>query len=249
MNNLVLSEKRRKLSFLSAFVPAKKREFETKRAEQELNNFTLHQLKEFNTSVNKEQVGRMALASSITAIAAKLAKVDGVANNHEIINFKQLYSLPKISTDYNVMFAEALNDRISFEHYATRLLIYTSSNSSMIKEFFDSCFRFAAVDGEIKPAEILFLHKLSEIFGFSKEYFLDMVRSCVMPPVFDPYLVFSLRPNFSEKDLKKSYKEVVREYAPEKFKSLVTMPEIMSIANERMEAINNLYKFAKTLVK
>lgn len=249
MNNLVLSEKRKRLSFLTGLVPAIRREKAELSPVQELNKFSLTELKQFNNSVNKEEVRVLALASSITAIAAKLSKIDGTTNISEINAFKRVYRLPDINSDYNVMFSEALADKINFEHYATRILIYSSGDNTFIKDFFDSSFMFAAADGEIKIEEIIFLKKLSDIFGFSDEYFYEKVRNFMIPPVLDPYIVFSLRPNFSDKDLRKAYKEVVREYHPQRFASLISMPKIISIANERMECINNLFKAAKTLIK
>src|SRR5437762_585131 len=53
----------------------------------------------------------LALATNITALAAKLAKVDGPANTDEINRFSRIFSLPELNVDYTMLFLKACDEQ------------------------------------------------------------------------------------------------------------------------------------------
>src|SRR5690606_8050986 len=94
----------------------------------------------------------------------------------------------------------------------------------------------------IHEDEYDYLKSVSDIFGFDDMRFeqiaaLHMVRKDQL----DPYLVLGLMPNAENGEVRRVYRQLVREHHPDRLAAVGVPAEMLKLANTRMAAINAAY--------
>jgi len=193
----------------------------------------------------KNNVREAGMRFASLALAAKLAAIDGVIRRSELAYCEKFFSRQNNETDLEAMITWAVKDVASPEHYSRRIMSFYPCKEEMFRSLIDSLFYLAAIDGPINVQEIKFLRNISKEFGFCEEFFVEKLKSHIIPPSGSPYKVISVSRSVKEAELKKAYYKAVQAYHPDKLSSLQNAEEIIVLANYRVNAVNDAYNAIK----
>lgn len=180
---------------------------------------------------------------ALIALSAKMAKADGQVTDAEVRAFEEVLKVPE-SERANVkrLYRIAQQDVAGFESYAEQVARVYRDKPAMLEDVLDALFHIAKADNVVHPAEIDYLRTVADIFGFSEVEFARIRASHLGTPRMDPYLILGITPEISDEDLKKAYRRLVRENHPDTLIARGVPEELVSIANDKLAAINAAYE-------
>lgn len=178
-------------------------------------------------------------SAAIVALAAKMAKADGVATAGEFEAFRQVFAfdetqLPRIRMLYDL----AKKDSAGFDAYARRIAADFAGQEALLEDVLDGLFHVAKADGAVHQGERLQLEVIAEIFGFSDQAFEAILARHVDDGARDPYRVLGVTRDMDGAALKAHYRALVSENHPDRLISRGLPPQMIRIANDRLAAIN-----------
>jgi len=179
---------------------------------------------------------------AIIALGAKMAKADGTVTDDEIEAFGRIFRVPP-AEEANVrrIFNFARQDTAGYEIYAGQIARMFRGNPGMLEDVLDGLFEIARADGVLHPAELQFLERVAEIFGFSPDEFRRIRASHIGPDQADPYVILGVDRAASEDEIKRTYRLLVRENHPDSLMARGVPEEFLRLANEKLAAINGAY--------
>ena len=179
---------------------------------------------------------------AVIALSAKMAKADGTVTADEIDAFGRIFRVPP-QEEANVrrIFNLARQDTAGYEIYASQIARIFRGNPGVLEDVLDGLFEIAKADGVIHPAELAFLERVSDIFGFAPHEFRRIRASHLGPDKADPYVVLGVDYGASEEEIKRSYHLLVRENHPDRLMARGVPEEFLRLANDKLAAINVAY--------
>jgi DnaJ like chaperone protein len=188
------------------------------------------------------QDSEVVFTIALIALSAKMAKADGEVSDSEIRAFEEIFKVPpgearNVARVYKV----AQQDVAGFEAYARQVARIYRDRPAMLEDVLDALFHIAKADGHVHPQELEYLRTVADIFGFSEIEFARIRASHLGQEKGDPYLVLGITPDISDEDLKKAYRRLVRENHPDTLIARGVPRELVTIANEKLAAINVAY--------
>ena len=179
---------------------------------------------------------------AVIALSAKMAKADGTVTSDEVEAFDRMFRVPP-SEEANVrrIFNLARQDTAGYEIYAGQIARQLRGNPGMLEDVLDGLFEIAKADGVLHPAELAFLERVGDIFGFSPDEFRRIRASHVEPDRADPYVVLGVEYGASEEEIKHTYRRLVRENHPDSLIARGVPEEFVRLANDKLAAINAAY--------
>ncbi len=174
------------------------------------------------------------------ALGAKMAKADGIVTGDEISAFKQVFEvpqndLPAVARVFNL----AKRDTAGYDTYARQIARLFKSKAAILEDVLDGLFHIAKADDALHPAELSYLASVAEIFGFSDEDFSRIRARHIAAE--DPYLVLGVPPDAPLDVVKQRFRKLVREYHPDRHIAAGMPREMVAIATERLQRINEAY--------
>lgn len=200
-----------------------------------------------------EQERQIAFTLAVIGLAAKMAKADGVVTRAEIDAFKRLFQIPQQDiVKVGAMFDEARKTAAGFELYAQQIAALFHDSPQVLEELLHALFQIAQADGDLHPAEVSFLARVAQIFGFSQAHF-ETIRARARaggaggarPATEDSYAVLGLDRSASDQEIKDTYRRLIRENHPDLLIAKGMPPELVANANATMAAINAAYEEIK----
>ncbi|MGH1417748.1 MAG: TerB family tellurite resistance protein [Hyphomicrobiaceae bacterium] len=184
---------------------------------------------------------QVAFTMAFVALAAKMAKADGVAVGLEAEAFERCFVVPE-NERRNVMrvYELAARDVAGFETYASRIGKMLAEEPTLRRSVFECLFNIAAADGVLHHAEEDFLKKVAEKFDLSHDDYLA-VRRLFVRDTDSPYEVLGVDPEIANKDLKAHYLKLVRDNHPDKLVAEGVPREFLILADRKLAAINTAY--------
>lgn len=202
----------------------------------------------FNERVDEESATKITFTIGVIALSAKMAKADGEVTLDEVAAFKKLFKVPR-HEERNVdrVFDLARRATAGYEAYAQQIASLFETRSQILEDLLDALFQIAGADGVYHPCEIEYLEKVAHIFGFG-EADIDRIKARHMGlDKASPYMILGIDADVSDGELKKHYKQLVRETHPDRMIAQGVPEEFISVATERLAAINAAYdKVAKS---
>ena len=190
---------------------------------------------------------RIAFATAIIVLGAKLAKADGQVTRDEVNAFKRRFQF----SDHEVggvarIYNQAKRSAEGFEPYARQIAALFGRDPVMLEELLIGLFEVARADGDLRTGEIEFLREVATIFGFGEAKFEQMratfdAAGQVKSQEEDPYKVLGVSRGASDADVKKAYRQLVRELHPDQLIAKGLPKEFISRANNRLAAVNSAY--------
>lgn len=207
-------------------------------------------------SINKKFVGKVdnavqiAFTFYVIAIAAKLARVDSGSSAQstlaEVDSFKEIFSIPESELDkVDEFYNEAVKDKVPATHYAKQLLNLFPNNRLLFEELVYDLLIFADADGPMTVAKVNFLKGIVLALEFNEQFFGRLLRKYLITNNADPFILLDAPRNVSYVDLKKKYRNAIKDWHPDNFSGSNTAPELLQIANEQVNIYTTAYESIK----
>ena len=190
---------------------------------------------------------RIAFATAIIVLGAKLAKADGHVTRDEVDAFKQRFQF----SDDEVggvarIYDQAKRSAEGFEPYARQIAALFGRDPVLLEELLIGLFEVARADGDLKTGEIEFLREVATIFGFGEAKFEQMratfdAAGRPTSHAEDPYKVLGISRGADDAEVKKAYRKLVRELHPDQLIAKGLPKEFINRANNRLAAVNTAY--------
>ncbi|RAI00801.1 molecular chaperone DjlA [Acuticoccus sediminis] len=189
--------------------------------------------------------GRQAAFSmAVVALAAKMAKADGVVTMSEQTSFWNRFDVPESAQrPIRRLFDFAQQDVAGFEAYARKIARMFPGDEEVQEDILDILFTIAAADGVIHENELDFLDRVAEIFDLDAVKW-SRIKARHMQPDSDPFVVLGLQRGATRTEITKRYRELVREHHPDRLIARGVPEEFVRIATDRLAAINSAYATA-----
>ncbi|WP_051388572.1 TerB family tellurite resistance protein [Hyphomicrobium nitrativorans] len=183
-----------------------------------------------------------AFSAAVIALAAKMAKADGVAVRLECETFERFFEptpdeLPRIRRLYNL----ASQDTAGFEAYAASIARMLDGEPDLKINVLECLLMIACADGVLHPAEEAFLRTVGETFGVSCERFRK-IRARFVSDMSDPYHVLGVDPAASQQEIRARYLELVRRFHPDHLVARGAQAALIKAATVKLAAINAAYE-------
>ncbi len=196
--------------------------------------------------VSREEQRQVAFTLAVIALGAKMAKADGQVTRDEVQAFKQLFRIPPDEVN-NVakVFDRAKTSTAGFELYAQQVANLFPHEPAVLEELLGGLFHIAKADGVVHPAELEYLKRVSDIFGFDQHTFERITATHSPSGQADPYGVLGVDADATDQEVKAAYRTLIHENHPDKLMAQGLPQEFIDLANEKMAAINAAYDNVK----
>ncbi|MET0527487.1 MAG: TerB family tellurite resistance protein [Microvirga sp.] len=174
----------------------------------------------------------------LVALAAKMAKADGVVVDVEVKAFEQLIDVPEGEHNrVQSLFELAMQTSDGFEAYARQIGEAFKDEPALLEDVIDGLFHIAKADEAVHEAEYAYLRDVATIFGFSQTDF-ERIAARHVRRSDDPYFILKADRSMSDDELKRHYRKLVAENHPDREIARGLPPEAIKIATERVAVIN-----------
>jgi DnaJ like chaperone protein len=179
---------------------------------------------------------------AMIALAAKMAKADGVVTEDELATFQRLFRVSQQEqASVDRIFRLAQQDTAGYEAYATQIAKMLVGNPALLEDILDGLFEIAKADGVFHPGESAFLERVADIFGFTPNEYRRIRAAHLGPDKGDPYVVLGVAYGASDDEVKATYRLLVRENHPDKLIARGVPEEFIRLATDKLAAINAAY--------
>ena len=188
---------------------------------------------------------KVAFSVAVIALSAKMAKADGIVAPEEVRAFQEIFTIPQAEAQ-NVarLYNLAKQDVAGYEAYAQRVAGMCGSgeaNCAMLEDVLDGLFHIAKADGLIHEKELEFIANVADIFRVDEVHFDRILARHVHPNGIDPYAVLGLPASAPFDEVRKRYRALAAESHPDRLRARGVPEEFLTIANDRMAALNDAY--------
>jgi len=186
----------------------------------------------------------VAFAIAVIALGAKMAKADGQVTKDEVTAFREVFYIPK-GEEKNAgrLFNLARQDVAGYEDYAHKIkTMYGDDLAAPLFDLMDGLFHIAMADGVYHPNEDAFLHRVSDILGLEEAQFKRLRAQFVPDAARDPHDVLGVARDASMDDIRKAWRQLVRDTHPDRMIARGVPEEAVKLAEKRMIAINRAWE-------
>ena len=174
----------------------------------------------------------------LVALAAKMAKDDGVVVDVEIRAFEQIVEVPDREHDrVERLFNLAMQTSDGFDAYARQIGEEFRDEPALLEDVLDGLFHIAKADEAVHDAEYVYLKDVATIFAVSDTDF-ERIAARHVKRKDDPYLILKADRSMGDEELKRHYRKLVAENHPDRQIARGLPPEAVKIATERLATIN-----------
>src|SRR5215213_10281049 len=176
--------------------------------------------------------------TGLVALAAKMAKADGVVVKHEVDAFERIVDVPASEHErVRRLFDLAKDTTEGFEAYARQIGDAFKDEPALLEDVLDGLFHIAKADGAVHEAEYAYVKAVAEAFGFTGQAF-ERIAARHVRRADDPYLILGADRSLDDQDLKRHYRRLVAENHPDREIARGLPPEAVAIATQRLAVIN-----------
>lgn len=179
-----------------------------------------------------------AISMAVVALAAKMAKADGVVSMAEAATFWRSFEVPPEGrVAIRRLFDLAQQDVGGFEAYAQKIARLIPDDPAVREDILDILHTIAAADGMVHEAEAAFLDRVAEIFALDPVR-VGRIKARHLRGDLDPYAILGVPPGTDLATIRVRYRELVREHHPDRLIARGVPAEFVRVANDRLAAIN-----------
>ena len=180
----------------------------------------------------------LVLTTGLVALAAKMARADGVVLREEVRAFEDIVIVPPADhAKVARLFRLAQATTLGFEAYARQLKGAFGNEPALLDDVLEGLFLIAKADGAVHEAEVAYLRSVAEIFGNSQREF-EAVLARHVHLRDDPYAALGAERDWSDGDIKAQHRRLVRHFHPDREIARGLPPDAIRIATDRLAAIN-----------
>ena len=180
-----------------------------------------------------------AFSTAVTALGAKLAKVDGRADGHEFAAFTEVFQ-PDPASEPNIhrLYELARQTTHGFESYAKRLAKRYSSCPQLLEDVVDGLFHIAKADGVVTQDELDYLARVSDLFGMSPLAFRRLRATHLGVGADDPYAILEVPADADDATVRTAWKSALSIAHPDRARARGLPSEFIEVAEAKAAAIN-----------
>lgn len=192
----------------------------------------------------------VAFTIAVISLGAKMAKADGRVTADEVRAFREIFFIPPEDEDAAArVFNLARQDVAGFDAYARRIGRMFQDDREILENLLDGLFYIAASDGFYNERENAFLETVAEAFGLDETTFRSLRARHISGAEPDPYTVLGVSPDAPRPEIRKRWRQLVRENHPDRLIARGMPEEAIELATKRMAAINKAWKEINTQKK
>ncbi len=185
----------------------------------------------------------VAFTIAVIALSAKMAKADGLVTRDEVSAMREVFQIaredePGAARVFNL----ARKDVAGFEDYARRIRAMFGDGQDCLCDLMEGLFHIAMADGTYHPAEDAFLARVAEIFGMGEAEFRGLRSRFVPDAAPDPFAVLGVTPGTPIEDIRRAWKQLVRDTHPDAMVARGVPAEAVKMAEKRMIDLNNAWE-------
>ncbi len=185
----------------------------------------------------------VAFTIAVIALGAKVSKADGQVTRDEVAAFREVFTIPKADESNAArVFNLARQDVAGFEEYAARIARMFSDRPEVLTDLMEGLFHIAIADGEYHPAEDDFLSRVASIFEIPELEFRRLRARFVPDAAPDPFAVLGVDADASLEQIRKVWRQLVRESHPDRMIARGLPEEAVKMAEKRLIAINRAWE-------
>ena len=185
----------------------------------------------------------VAFAIAVISLAAKMAKADGQVTRDEVRAFREVfYIAPEDEKAAARVFNLAREDVAGYAFYARKIGRMFSDDKLMLENLLEGLFHIAIADGDYSDLEDEFLQNVAVEFGLTEAIFRCLRARNVEGAVPDPYTILGVTADMPISDIRRRWRELVRETHPDVLMSHGLPEEAIKMATQRLHTINEAWE-------
>jgi DnaJ like chaperone protein len=185
----------------------------------------------------------VAFTIAVIALSAKMAKADGQVTRDEVTAMREVFQIAREDEAGAArVFNLARRDVAGFEDYALRIRRMFENSDACLCDLMEGLFHIAMADGTYHPAENDFLEQVAQIFGLEDHDFRALHARFVPDAAPDPYTVLGVAPDAPVADIRKAWKQQVRDTHPDAMMARGVPQEMIQMAEKRLIDLNNAWE-------
>ncbi len=186
-----------------------------------------------------------AFSPAVTALGAKLAKVDGRADAQEFKAFSDVFQHEQDSAaNVRRLYDLARQTTHGFESYARRLAKRYRACPQILEDVLDGLFHIAGSDGAVTADEQAYLERVSDLFGLAPLTFRRLKATHLGLAADDPYAILGMAPDAPDDALRAAWKSALVEAHPDRARARGLPKEYVAVAEAKATAINAAFHAA-----
>ncbi|HJQ60880.1 MAG TPA: TerB family tellurite resistance protein [Vineibacter sp.] len=186
----------------------------------------------------------IAFTIGVIALAAKMAKVDGVVTRREVDAFRSFFVVPPEEVERVGRFFDlAKRDPSGFEAYARQVAGLFPRNPEVLEEVLHGLFLVAKADDDrVDEAELGYLRAVATLFRLDETRLRRVAAAAEVELHDDPYAILDVMPDADDEAIKRAHRRLARRHHPDRMIGLGLPPEAVELANRKLAAINGAYQ-------
>lgn len=180
-----------------------------------------------------------AFSTAVTALGAKLARADGIADADEYLTFTEVFQ-PDPGSERNVRMLYDLASQTTrgYESYATRLAKRYRNCPQLLEDVLDGLFHIAVSDGVVTGHELDYLERVGQLFGLAPQTFRRIKATHLGAEADDPYVILGLAYDAPDSDLAEARRRLLAECHPDRVRARGLPEEFVEVFNAKAAAVN-----------
>ena len=185
----------------------------------------------------------VAFAIAVIALGAKMAKADGRVRRSEVAAFREVFAIPPEEERAAArVFNLARQDVAGFDAYARRIARMFPPGDPVLVDLTEGLFHIAMADGHLHPDEDRFLTQVAEIFGLTPHCMRCLRARFVGDGPNDPYAVLDVPSDAPLDEIRRAYRQQVRDTHPDRMAARGVPPEAIRLAERRLSDVNRAWE-------
>ncbi len=199
--------------------------------------------------MNSHQNDQTAYFVTTFSLLGKMAQADGVIDERELALVKQLID-KHIGLDQKVkqfalqIFHKAAASSYGFEDLARQFYDIFKTKPEMLHSMLDLLTKMAMADGVLSKSEEDLLFLTARIFGIDRQGYTN-VKTQYAPSSDHYYATLNCTPQSTNDELKKAYRNLVRDFHPDTIVSKGLPEEFTKFASDKFREIQDAYDAIK----
>ena len=183
-----------------------------------------------------------AFATAVTALGAKLAMADGLADEVEQTAFLHVFQPDETARrDVLRLYDLARQTSLGFESYARRLSKRYTNCPQVLEDVLEGLFHIAVADGHLSDAEETYLETVADLFGLSRTVYRRVRAGYVPLAEDDPYAILGLTPDASDDELRRARRTQLNDFHPDRIRARGLPADFEALYTSKSARINHAY--------